>query len=277
MTWQIYLGIFLLLLPVPLAVLIPARVDEKPDPYVVRRARYAAALFPLIVGVIYLVQFAYLFNLTRELQPDFARSAFGLFNWVPIVWVPMAWIFLANLVYVLRKPASKSLSDSTKRDATLVPRHKFSPIPAWSWLSLAGAFVLTSLAMAISLAPLPAISWTLLAAAALMLIIGPWIVRQNLLSAEPGFAGAHAAIQSAYGQRRCIRSWWLFTIITIGALYKTLVAVLFALSNSGAMSGRVLISAAGLIMLVSVAFYVLDRRMTQSISHLIGDALNGDS
>ena len=60
MTWQLILGFFVLLLPVPLGFLIPANPRARPDPRVVLRARYAAVLVPLFVAAIQLAFMVYL-------------------------------------------------------------------------------------------------------------------------------------------------------------------------------------------------------------------------
>ena len=266
MSWQLILAFFVLLLPVPLGFLIPANPRARPDPRLVRRARYAAVLFPLFVAAIQLATMVYMASLYSDSQATYVHSPSGLFTWAP-----MAWFFFAHLVYVLRKPATKPFSETNGRAATLIPRHKDSPVPIWAWIPLAGSWACATLLITMTMAPVPTVTWILLASAAFVLIPGPWLVRQNLLAAEPLLPGAQEPIHAAYCHRRRIRSWCLFTIIAISAFWKTLLATLYALDHPILTAGLIFPSTAGLILIVLAVFLIYDHRASQRIKQLLGE------
>ncbi len=117
--------------------------------------------------------------------------------------------------------------------------------------------------------PVPTITWILLASAALMLMIGPWLERQNLLSAEPMLPDAQASVLEAYGRRRHIRSWCLFTIIAISATWKTLLAALYAFEHPILTTRFVFPVTAGLILLVLAILLIFEFRASRRISRLL--------
>ena len=264
MDWQIILGFFLLLLPVPLSFFIPANPNARPDPHHVRLARYAAVLFPAFVAAIQLMSMIYLKSLYSDSQQDYVPDSSSLF-----IWAPMAWFFFGNLIFLLRKPASKPFSETTGRAATLTPRQKHSPIPYRAWYSLAGIWAMVILLITLRVDPVPTISWIFLASAALMLMIGPWLERQNLLSAEPMLPSAQASILEAYSRRRHTRSWCLFTIIAISATWKTLLAALYAFEHPILTTRFVFPVTTGLILLVLAILLILEFRAWRRISRLL--------
>ncbi len=266
MTWQIVLGFIVLLLPAAFALLVRVNGRTNSDPYIVRRARYSAVLFPVFVAMIYALQFVFLLSLERERQADLVLSASGLF-----VWAVIAWILLASLIYGIRKPTAEHLARSTSRAATLEPRHKNSPIPAWAWLMLAGSLGAATIFIEMTLSPVPGTSWVLLISAAAVLALGPWLVHQNLLAAEPNMPDTLASVRSAYRRRRQIRSWWLYSVFAISVCYKTLLAALIALDRFIADALYVSTFGAALIILNSAVFYVFDRRRSRSIVRLMNE------
>ena len=72
--WQLILGFFVLLLPVPLIFLIPTNPKARPDPHLVRRARYAAVLFPLFVAAIQLASMVYMASLYSDSKTAYVHS-----------------------------------------------------------------------------------------------------------------------------------------------------------------------------------------------------------
>ena len=271
MNWQLVLGFFVLLLPVPLGFLIPANPKARPDPHMVRRVRYVAVLFPIFAAVIKLASMIYIDSLYSESQTTYAHSPSSLFNWAS-----MAWFFFAILVYTLRKPASKPFTETSARAATLTPRQKKSPVSMWAWIALIGSWACASLLIAMTMTPVPSITWTLLAFSAFLLILGPWFVRQNLLAPEPMLPGAQAPVHSAYCHRRRIQSWCLFTIIAISAACNTIWATLYAL-NLQILTERVIFpSTAGVFLVVLAIFFVYDRRAAQRIKQLLGELLEAE-
>lgn len=270
MPWQISLGFIVLLLPALLALLVRGDSETNADPYVVRRARYGAMFFPVAVAIMYWWYFNRLLSLAHDSPSRHFLTPSGLY-----IWAVMAWFLFASLVYTIRKSVAKPFSQTTKRSATLEPRHRDPMIPVWAWLLLAASICLATVIVVIILAPAPRprlnLSLVLLASAASVLILGLWLVNRNLLSPEPSLPGALASVQSAYRGRRRIRSWWIYSVVAISISYKVFLAVSFVLDKQSVTAIPLFSLAAVLFILVSTIFYVLDRRQSHSIVRLMSE------
>ena len=200
---------FLLLSPVALVAII-APSDRGVDPYHLRRARWAAVGFPLVVLALH--------GVFQMILPD--PSA----NSRMAHWSIMAWFFAGNYVYLAR--IRKPVSDIRPRSASLKARHRDSVVPLSAWLIPATSLIAAAvwiISVAHGRTPL-----FLLASAAAVLVAGPWLSRRVTISPEPLDPVNLTALQRVYRKARWSRAWIVFSLVTVSVTWKAAVAVVMA-------------------------------------------------
>ena len=169
------LGLVLLLLPVPLAFVVPASPQASPDPWRVRRARWAVVLFALLVAIIQVALLLFEKQLYGGPAPGGGGSAvYGLY-----IWAVMSWFFLSALVVELRRAKPNPFPGHSKRSASLRPRNADEWIAKPIWWSLRITWLLAAVILLASVPDRISSSIVLLAAGGL-LAAAPLLVRQYL-------------------------------------------------------------------------------------------------
>lgn len=228
MSHNLPLALTVLLLPIPLAFLIPAAVRAQPDPWKIRRMRISLTGFAGLVALLYglLIHFQMRVEGSETAPPALVSGIF--------LWSVMSWFFLATLIWELRRPAPEPFPGAKARAASLVPREHQSPALRWAWRALGATWGLAVVAFLFVSETVPAISILLLGSSFCLLIMGPWLARGQLInSPEPLLPGASADLanhlQRRYAARRTLRTWSIFVLLTISVGYKTVLA--FVLST----------------------------------------------
>ena len=256
------LALTLLLLPVPLAFLIPAAANASADPRRIRRMR--RALIGFAVGVA-LIQFSDLWSQHRLFDgppPGGPTTGIGVFGWAV-----MSWLLLGSLIVELRRQAPESFPGESRRAASLAPRHLDPPVPSWAWWSLGGVWGLATL-MVVTLAPNRPIGVVLLIGAGVLLIIGNRLSARSVIVAEPLLPEDQPDLRHAYRTRRRVRGWTLFAIISISVIYKCAVAATLAWSAPADDVRSILIGAVVLIAVAAVVCGLLEAASIRRIRNL---------